>query len=161
MGMKASRKWLWLSVALVPFAAAGEEAESEVVPLESRPDLEAEEWFVPTSAVMTVRMADPDPRAAVDPADAPAEVWSSRCAMCHGADGRAQTAIGRKANAKDVSQRGWQESNDDDAIRRVIRMGVPETKMRAYDDKMSEQQLDGLVRFIRSLAAHRDARATR
>ena len=92
-----------------------------------------------------------DSRPAVFANDAAPEIWKSRCEMCHGSDGAAQTAIGRKNHAKNLSDPKWQRSFSDDQIRWVIRRGVAETKMRGFEPKMSDPQLEGLVTLIRSL----------
>ena len=70
--------------------------------------------------------------------------------MCHGPDGTAQTAIGRRNHAKDLTDRQWQEAFSDSQIQQVIREGVAHTKMRGFGPKMTAQQLEELVRIIRS-----------
>jgi len=44
----------------------------------------------------------------------PADNWEKHCAGCHGADGKAQTRIGRKAGAKDLTDKANQAKITDD-----------------------------------------------
>lgn len=68
-------------------------------------------------------------RSATDPevvAEARA-AWSSRCATCHGEQGRGDGAAGAALSPKprDFHDRGWQASVDDEHLRRVIVEGGP------------------------------------
>lgn len=79
-----------------------------------------------------------------------AEVWKAKCRSCHGADGKADTREGKKHKIDDMTTEAWQSKHSDPAIREAIENGVPDTKMKAYKDKLSTAEIDGLVKYVRS-----------
>jgi len=84
-------------------------------------------------------------------ADAKA-TWSASCAKCHGEDGKGQTAMGKKNGAKDYTDPKVQDALKDDAMIKDIKDGVKEgdkTKMKAYGDTLSDEEIKGLVTYIR------------
>ncbi|MBF5043245.1 cytochrome c [Aggregicoccus sp. 17bor-14] len=81
-----------------------------------------------------------------------AELWAAKCKNCHGPDGRAQTKVGQKERIDDFSEAAWQQHHSDDHLRKVIRDGSPDNKkMKAYKDKLTPEQIDALVKYIRTL----------
>lgn len=81
-----------------------------------------------------------------------AEIWMAKCKSCHGADGRAQTQMGKKEAIVDMSQPAWQKAQTDADIREVITEGSSRNKkMKPYKDKLTPQQIDTLVSYIRTL----------
>jgi mono/diheme cytochrome c family protein len=84
-------------------------------------------------------------------ADAKA-TWAASCAKCHGEDGKGQTAMGKKNGAKDYTDPKVQDALKDDAMIKAIKDGVKEgdkTKMKAYGDTLSDEEIKGLVTYIR------------
>ena len=81
-----------------------------------------------------------------------AEIWQSKCAMCHGDDGKAQTKQGKKLKIDDVTTAEWQAKHSDEVIRKTITKGIPKTKMKPFGEKLSAAEIDGLVKHLRSLA---------
>ncbi|HYO53845.1 cytochrome c [Archangium sp.] len=80
-----------------------------------------------------------------------AEVWTARCKSCHGPDGRARTQMGKKEAIVDMSQPAWQKARADDDIRAVIAEGSSRNKkMKPYKEKLTPQQIDSLVAYIRA-----------
>ncbi len=79
------------------------------------------------------------------------ELWRRRCAMCHGEDGRGRTKVADRAPMPDFASAAWQQQRSDDQIRASIRLGGKDP-MPAFKDRLSAQDLDALVRFIRGLA---------
>jgi len=77
------------------------------------------------------------------------KVWKSKCASCHGADGKAQTEQGQKLGVRDYTSPEWQKAHTDEAIRKGISDGVQ--GMEGYKDKLSAEQIDQLVQFVRTL----------
>src|SRR6185369_2646422 len=49
--------------------------------------------------------------------------WKSKCASCHGADGKAHTDQGKKMKIADLSSASWQKANTDAKIKEVIENG--------------------------------------
>jgi mono/diheme cytochrome c family protein len=85
-------------------------------------------------------------------ADDVVEVWTAKCKSCHGADGRAQTPMGKKEAIVDMSQPAWQKAQTDADIREFIAEGSPRNKrMKAFKDKLTPEQIDSLVAYIRTL----------
>jgi mono/diheme cytochrome c family protein len=81
--------------------------------------------------------------------DIPA-VWKAKCASCHGEDGKAQTKTGKKEKIDDMTVAEWQSEWTDEKIKKVINEGAKDTKMKAFNKKLTPEQIDGLVKHIRS-----------
>ncbi|ATB30994.1 c-type cytochrome [Melittangium boletus] len=81
-----------------------------------------------------------------------AETWTAKCKSCHGGDGKGQTQMGKKESVGDISLPSWQSTHSDAEIRQVIAEGSTKNrKMKAYKDKLSAQQIDALVAYVRTL----------
>ena len=80
------------------------------------------------------------------------DVWDKRCAFCHGADGRSQTKKGRQYKAPDFTKARWQKHTTDEEIVEAITNGVPKTKMSAFKDKLSADEIKAMVPFLRAFA---------
>jgi mono/diheme cytochrome c family protein len=79
-------------------------------------------------------------------------VWEQSCRGCHGADGKAQTRIGQTQKIPDFTATAWQSAFADQDIRGVIQMGsASNPKMKAYEGRLSAEQIDAVVRYIRTL----------
>lgn len=85
-------------------------------------------------------------------ADESADVWRAKCKGCHGDDGKAKTKIGEKEKIADFTTADWQKGRADGEIKRVIREGSEKnSKMKAFGEKLTDQEIDGLVKYIRTL----------
>jgi cytochrome c6 len=86
----------------------------------------------------------------------PEENWENHCTGCHGADGKAQTRIGRKAGAKDLTDKANQAKLKDEEIFKLIKFGrtTPkgEEKMEAFGDRIPDAEITALIKFVRSFA---------
>ena len=76
-------------------------------------------------------------------------VYNSKCASCHGRDGRARSAHARHENARDLSSAEWQDSVSDELIYNSISNG--KGKMPGFKKKLSDAQMDELVSYVRRL----------
>ena len=84
-------------------------------------------------------------------ADAKAN-WDGQCTKCHGADGKGQTAMGKKLGLKDYTDAKVQAELKDDAAFKAIKEGVKK------DDKvlmkpaegLSDDDIKALVQHVRS-----------
>jgi mono/diheme cytochrome c family protein len=76
-------------------------------------------------------------------------LFKSKCAMCHGPDGAGKTMMGEKLKIPDLHSADVQKKADAD-IKTIIAKG--KDKMPAYETKLSKEQLDSVVTFIRDLA---------
>lgn len=87
--------------------------------------------------------------AASIPGDAKA-TFNSQCASCHGRDGRATSLHGRHVHARDMTDAAWQNEVSDERLFNSINKGKGKN-MPAYGKKLSEDQIDALVRYVRQL----------
>lgn len=82
-------------------------------------------------------------------ADDAAAVYKAKCAMCHGPDGAGQTPTGKAMKVRDLSSPDVQKATDEQ-IEKMIENG--KGKMPAYKGKLDAAAIDGLVKFVRTLA---------
>jgi mono/diheme cytochrome c family protein len=75
-------------------------------------------------------------------------LYKSKCAGCHGADGKGQTAVGKANNVRDLGSADVQAQSDD-AIAGII--GNGKGKMPAYGKSLKPDQIKDLVAYIRTL----------
>src|SRR5438445_8109977 len=75
------------------------------------------------------------------------DLYKSKCQGCHGADGRG-SAIGQKLGAKAFHDPGVEKMSGS-ALKKTISDG--KNKMPAYKGKLTEQQIDALVKYIGAL----------
>lgn len=80
----------------------------------------------------------------------PQDIWDKRCTFCHGPDGKAKTKKGRQYKAEDFTKAKWQKSTTDDEIVDAITNGVPKTKMPAFKEKLSPDEIKSMVPFVRA-----------
>lgn len=75
-----------------------------------------------------------------------AALWTQHCASCHGKDGSGNTTMGKKLAVKDYTK----EQNFSDAeAKKVIADG--KDKMKGFKGKLSDADIDALVKYVRSL----------
>jgi len=74
--------------------------------------------------------------------------FKAKCAMCHGADGSANSPAGKSMGARDFrSPEVMKESEAE--LQQAIESG--RKKMPAYKGKLSDSDIQGLVKYIRQL----------
>jgi len=76
-------------------------------------------------------------------------LFKGKCAMCHGPDGAGKTTMGEKLKVPDLHSADVQKKSDAD-LKTIITKG--KDKMPGYETKLSKEQIDKLVAFIRELA---------
>ncbi len=85
-----------------------------------------------------------------------ARAFRAKCASCHGAEGKGDTEQGKKLGIKDLGAAEFQKAASDAAIKKTISEGKKapgkDEGMDGFKDQLSEEQIDGLVAFVRSLA---------
>lgn len=85
------------------------------------------------------------------PATDGASVYERSCAKCHGPDGKGDTGMGKKARGEGKKWPDLTQSKDDaDKVLAIIRDGVPDTKMKAYGDKLSAEELGNVRDYVMS-----------
>jgi mono/diheme cytochrome c family protein len=80
--------------------------------------------------------------------------WENHCAQCHGKDGHANTKMGMKLQAKDLTDPKVQASFTDAKAATAIKEGMKEggkTKMTAFGSKLSADEINALVAYVRTL----------
>ena len=80
----------------------------------------------------------------------PEEIFEQRCAKCHGSDGKAQTKKGRELKAKDFTKLKFQQHTTDKEIIDAITNGLRKKKMPAFKNKLSPEEIQALVPFVRA-----------
>jgi mono/diheme cytochrome c family protein len=80
-------------------------------------------------------------------ADAAAD-YKAKCATCHGPDGKGDTAMGKSMKIKDLGSPEAQSQSDAD-LATIIEKG--KKPMPGYEGKLTKEQIDGLVKYVRSL----------
>lgn len=74
--------------------------------------------------------------------------FSTKCAMCHGPDGRAKTPMGQRIGAKDLGSAEVQKMSDAE-IAKTIAKG--NGRMPGYESIFSEKQVAAMVKYVRAL----------
>ena len=86
-------------------------------------------------------------------ADAAAN-WAANCVQCHGKTGAADTPMGKKLSAKDLTDPKVQAAFTDAHAAESIKNGVKENgkiTMKAFGDKLSDADIKALVAYVRTL----------
>jgi len=81
-------------------------------------------------------------------ADDTAALYKAKCQVCHGPDGKGDTAIGKKIGAKDFHSPEVAKISDAELIS-FIKKG--KGKMPSFDGKLTDDQIKSLVLYIRHL----------
>ena len=75
-------------------------------------------------------------------------LYKTKCAACHGPDGKGETAIGKTNKIRDLASADVQKQSDDE-LTGIIASG--KGKMPGYAKSLKPDQIKGLVAYIRSL----------
>ena len=75
-------------------------------------------------------------------------LFTSKCALCHGADASGQTAIGKSLKIPDLRSPEAQKLSDAE-LKAIISGG--KNKMPPFKGKLTDAQIDQVVAFIRGL----------
>jgi len=81
-------------------------------------------------------------------ADSGADLFKTKCASCHGADGKGETAMGKNMKVKDLGSADVQKQSDADLTAIVAKGKKP---MPGYEGKLTNDQIQDVVKFVRSL----------
>jgi mono/diheme cytochrome c family protein len=72
------------------------------------------------------------------------ELYATSCANCHGPEGQGSQ------RAPSLNVRAYLAETPDPALQQIITLGVPQTAMPAWGDRLNEAQIQAIVGFIRS-----------
>ena len=81
--------------------------------------------------------------------------FESKCAICHGKDGKGKTKMGEKAGIKDLTDAKYQATFTDDQLLKTLKEGLKEgekTKMKAYGSILSDDEIKSVIAYVRTLA---------
>jgi len=92
-----------------------------------------------------ILLAVPPVHAAGDPA----ALYKSKCAMCHGADGKGQTPMAKSMGVPDLTAPETQNKTDAQLTELTAK---GKGKMPGYEKSLSADDIKGLVDYIRELA---------
>jgi cytochrome c1 len=86
-------------------------------------------------------------------------LFQTRCFVCHGRGGKGDgpSATGLAEKPQDLTDPNWQKSTADDRIRTVIQGGgvaIGESGAMPPNPDLTQEQIQSLVSFVRSLGAH-------
>ncbi len=81
-------------------------------------------------------------------ADDGAETFKGKCAVCHGADGKGNTGMGKSLKLRDLSSADVQKQSDAD-LANIVTNG--KDKMPKYDGKLTKDQINDVVKYVRTL----------
>jgi mono/diheme cytochrome c family protein len=77
-----------------------------------------------------------------------ADTFKARCAPCHGKTGKGDTKMGQHFRLRDLGSPDVQKQSEDELVA-IIAKG--KGKMPPYRAKLTREQIEDLVKFIRSL----------
>jgi mono/diheme cytochrome c family protein len=77
------------------------------------------------------------------------DIYLDKCAVCHGADGAAKTAKGKKLKMKDVHETAAKMKAEE--MIKIVQDGKP-PDMDAYGKQFNPDQVKALVAYYRGLA---------
>jgi mono/diheme cytochrome c family protein len=77
-----------------------------------------------------------------------ADTYKTNCLMCHGADGTGNTPAGKALKATSLSSPSVTKQSSADLMA-TIKSG--KGKMPAYGTKLTHEQIEGVVEYIRTL----------
>jgi mono/diheme cytochrome c family protein len=79
------------------------------------------------------------------------EIYTKRCRNCHGNTGSADTKMGKQHDIPAWTESGWKAKWPIAKIREITANGKAGTKMKAFSDKLSPEELDIVAQYARSL----------
>ena len=78
--------------------------------------------------------------------------WDRHCSKCHGKTGAADTPIAKKMEIKDYTNPESLADLSDEELFNMTKDGVEGTKMPGFGKKLSDEEIKGLVAYMRSMA---------
>ncbi len=81
-------------------------------------------------------------------AESGADVYASKCKMCHGADGTPPAAMAKSMGIKDMKSDDVQKMSEAD-IKMVVEKG--KGKMTGFAGKLTPDQIDAVSKYVKSM----------
>ena len=78
--------------------------------------------------------------------------WEKHCAKCHGADGKGETKLGKKAEVKDMTTPQYHAELNDDKAFKSVKEGIKEgEKIRMKPaEGLSDDEIKALIAHVRA-----------
>jgi mono/diheme cytochrome c family protein len=76
-------------------------------------------------------------------------LFQEQCIGCHGPDGRAQTELGKKLGAADLTSDAIRQQPDTE-LAKIVKDG--KGKMPTFDKKLNDDEIHSVITYIRQLA---------
>jgi len=74
-------------------------------------------------------------------------IFKSKCVLCHGADGRGNTPLGKQLQAANLGSKEVQKLSDE-KLRQIIHDG--QANMPSFADQLSTEEINHVLRYVRS-----------
>jgi mono/diheme cytochrome c family protein len=107
-------------------------------------------WGLSLAAVLSLVLLCHAAARADDAADEAKSIYGKKCAVCHGQDGAAHTAKGRKSKTRDVRSPEAQKLSDQEWFDIIVK-GKGDN-MDSYRKDYTDDQIHALVQYMRQLA---------
>lgn len=78
--------------------------------------------------------------------------WKRHCSKCHADDGSGDTRIGQKLEVLDYTDVESLKEYTDEELFEITKEGVDGTKMRGYERKLSDEEIQAIVDYMRSFS---------
>ncbi|MEZ4384379.1 MAG: c-type cytochrome [Nannocystaceae bacterium] len=128
-----------------PAASSGEaESGDEATPEEPEPEPEAEPEKKPEAKKKATAKKPADDAASKIDAKA---LYLAKCKSCHGADGKGKTKFAEKNKVEDLTTSKASVAK----IAKAIRDGVPDTKMKSFAKKLSDDEINAIAAYVKKL----------
>lgn len=85
-------------------------------------------------------------------ADSAKSNWDRHCKKCHGENGAADTTLGKKLEIMDYTDPASLAELSDEELFTMTKDGVDGTKMRGYGKRLSDEEIEDLVDYMRAMA---------
>ena len=83
------------------------------------------------------------------PANPAKELFAKNCAVCHSADGTAQTSLAKRLGVKDLSESKLTDAQIKQQISEGRQENQSASKMPAFKEKLTRQEVDSLVPVVK------------
>lgn len=75
-------------------------------------------------------------------------VFLENCATCHGEDGKADTELGRKYMAQDLTSARLARELDAAKVKRIVERGVKGTKMKGWKGELKAEEIEAVSKYV-------------
>ena len=77
------------------------------------------------------------------------DLYKTKCAMCHGAEGKGDTKAGQMTQTPDLSKLPWKHGSTQAAAEKTTHEGVG--KMPKFDGKLKADEITVVVQYLRKI----------